>query len=212
MQWYEWCDSMETRDRMLRHLKRHGPNSVADLTLALGLSANAVRHHLGRLVQSGVVHTEATAAVRGRGRPAQRYVLTIDAEDAFPKRYPELLTALLREAERQGTLDALLEGVAGALAETLRADLATLTPRARLLTLLRRLDFGDMLPALSFPGDGWRLDAHNCLYRDAGCAVRGVCDLLPRVITLATGLASERLECQRDGRPACTFSGSLSPG
>ena len=203
---------MDTRERLLRHLKRHGPSSVADLTRALGLSANAVRHHLGRLVRGGVVHTAATTRTdRGRGRPAQRFALTIDAEDAFPKRYPELLTAVLREAERQETLDALLEGVAGALAASLRADLASLTPRARLLTLLRRLDFGDMLPALSFPGNGWRLDAHNCLYRDAGCAVRGVCELLPRVITLATGLEAERLECQRDGRAACTFSGSLAP-
>lgn len=202
---------MDTRERLLRHLKRHGASSVADLTRALGLSANAVRHHLGRLVHGGVVHAAAAGGGRGRGRPARRYVLTVDAEDAFPKRYPELLTAVLREAERQGTLDALLEGVARTLADTARSDLDSLEPRARLLTLLRRLDFGDMLPALSFPGNGWRLDAHNCLYRDAGCAVRGVCELLPRVITLATGLEAERLECQRDGRSACTFSGSLAP-
>jgi predicted ArsR family transcriptional regulator len=201
---------MDTRERTLRHLKRHGPSSVAELSIALGLSANAVRHHLTRLSRAGVVRLDATANRAGRGRPAQRYTLTVAAEDAFPKRYPELLTAVLREAERRGALDELLEGVAQSLADALRVDLAGLEPRARLLALLRALDFGDMLPALSFPGRAWRLDAHNCVYREAGCQVRGVCDLLPRVIALATGLAAERLECQRDGRSACTFTGSLT--
>jgi hypothetical protein len=53
--------------------------------------------------------------------------------------------------------------------------------------------------------------AHNCLYRDAGCQVAGVCDLLPRVIEAATGLGAERLECQRDDRPACVFTGGWRP-
>jgi hypothetical protein len=38
-----------------------------------------------------------------------------------------------------------------------------------------------------------------------------VCDLLPRVIEAATGLGAERLECQRDGRPACVFTGGWRP-
>jgi len=201
---------MDSRERVLRHLKRHGPSSVGELTNALGLSANAARHHLTRLARAGVVRVDAPVIGAGRGRPAQRYALTVAAEDAFPKRYPELLTAVLREAERQGTLDGLLEGIAHSFADALRLELAGLEPRARLLALLRALDFGDMLPALSFPERSWRLDAHNCVYRDAGCQVRGVCDLLPRVIALATGLAAERLECQRDGRSACTFTGSLT--
>ncbi len=203
---------MDTRERVLRHLKRHGPSSVGELTTSLGLSANAARHHLTRLARAGVVRVDAPVIGTGRGRPAQRYALTVAAEAAFPKRYPELLTAVLREAERQGTLDGLLEGIARSFADALRLELAGLEPRARILALLRALDFGDMLPALSFPERSWRLDAHNCVYRDAGCQVRGVCDLLPRVIALATGLAAERLECQRDGRSACTFTGSLTQG
>jgi predicted ArsR family transcriptional regulator len=202
---------METRDRVLRHLKRRGPTTVAELAAALALSANAARHHLLSLERSGAVTSEAPGATGGRGRPAVRYTLTLAAEDAFPKRYPELLSALLTEAERQGTLAALLEGIAQRIALSLRPELHALAPRERLLRLLRRLDYGDMLPALTLDAGAWQLVAHNCVYREAGCQVAGVCDLLPRVITLASDVPAERVACQRDGLRACTFAGSLVP-
>jgi len=203
---------MQTRERVLHHLKRHGPASVAEVGAALGLSANAARHHLARLVRSGAVVGASARAERGAGRPAVRYALTIVAEDAFPKRYPQLLAALLAEAERHGLLDRLLAGIVATWADPLRAPLARRPPRERLHTLLEGLDYGDMLPVLHEHEHGWRLEAHNCLYRDAGCQVEGVCDLLPRVVAAATGLPAERLECQRDGRPACIFTGGWRTG
>jgi predicted ArsR family transcriptional regulator len=203
--------TMETRERVLRHLKRRGATSVAELAAALRLSPNAVRHHLLALGRSGAVSRETAASEGSRGRPATRYTLTLAAEDAFPKRYPELLSALLAEAERQQVLVPLLAAVAERLAAGVRPDLQELDPRARLLHLLRSLDYGDMLPTLTVDADAWRLVAHNCLYREAGLQVEGVCDLLPRVIELASGLPAERIACLRDGLRACTFSGSLLP-
>ena len=199
--------TMQTRDRVLHHLKRSGPSTVAEVAAALDLSANAARHHLGRLARNGAVTGENARSDGSAGRPAVRYGLTLAAEESFPKRYPELLAALLAEAERHALLDRLLSGVVEAWAAPQRTDLARRPPRERLRALLEALDYGDMLPVLSEDGDGWRLVAHNCLYRDAGCQVAGVCDLLPRVIEAATGLGAERLECQRDDRPACVFTG-----
>jgi predicted ArsR family transcriptional regulator len=203
---------METRDRVLRHLKRQGATTVAELSRSLRLSPNATRHHLLALSRSGAVSSEATPVDGKRGRPATRYSLTLAAEDAFPKRYPELLSALLAEAENQGVLAALLAGIQDRLAAGVRADLAPLPPRARLLALLRTLDYGDMLPALTLEASTWHLVAHNCVYREAGCQVEGVCELLPQVITRATDLPAERVACQRDGLRVCTFAGSLNPG
>jgi predicted ArsR family transcriptional regulator len=202
---------MDTRERVLRHLKRRGPTTVAGLSDALRMSPNAARHHLSALLRSGAVTSETSASSGARGRPATRYALTLAAEDAFPKRYPQLLSAMLAEALRQGVLPELLAGIAERLAEGLRPAVADLPPRARLLQLLRTLDYGDMLPALTIESSAWRLVAHNCVYREAGCQVTGVCELLPRVITLATDLPAERVACQRDGLRACTFSGSLLP-
>lgn len=202
---------MDTRDRVLRHLKRRGASTVSDVAAALKLSPNATRHHLLALERAGVVASEPDRSRRAAGRPARRYALTEAAEDAFPKRYPELLAALLAVAERRRLVEPLLDGVVEALAEPLQAELATLAPRERLRALLKALRYGDMLPALTADGDGWRLVAHNCVYRDAGCQVAGVCDLLPRVVETAAGLAAERVSCQRDGRAACTFVGRWGP-
>ncbi|MDF1522822.1 MAG: helix-turn-helix domain-containing protein [Trueperaceae bacterium] len=202
---------MQTRDRVLRHLKRQGATTVADVAAALALSANAARHHLMRLERHGIVTSELDRGRGGAGRPARRYALTLAAEDAFPKRYPELLAAVLASAEQQRLIDALLRGVVEALAAPLRDELAALPPRERLWRLLQAIDYGDMLPALTTDADGWQLVAHNCVYRDAGCQVAAVCELLPRVIEAATGLPAERLACQRDGRATCTFSGSFGP-
>jgi predicted ArsR family transcriptional regulator len=198
---------METRDRVLRHLKRQGPSTVAEVSAALSLSANAARHHLLALERAAVVTSEPERGRSGAGRPARRYALTLAAEDAFPKRYPELLAALLAVAERQRVLEPLLRGVVDALATPLRSELMRLPPRERVWRLLQALAYGDMLPALTAEPSGWTLVAHNCVYRDAGCQSAGVCELLPRVVEAATDLPAERLSCQRDGLAACTFSG-----
>ncbi len=204
---------METRDRVLRHLKRQGPSSVGEVAAALSLSPNATRHHLLALERAAIVASEPDrgGGRRGVGRPARRYALTLAAEDAFPKRYPELLAALLAVADQQRVLDPLLRGVVDALATPLRATLLRLPPRERLWRLLQALEYGDMLPALTAESDGWTLVAHNCVYRDAGCQAAGVCELLPRVVEAAADLPAERLSCQRDGAAACTFTGGWSP-
>jgi predicted ArsR family transcriptional regulator len=202
---------MQTRERVLHHLKRRGPSTIAEVGAALELSANAARHHLSRLVREGAVTSGRGRSEGAAGRPAMRYALTLAAESSFPKRYPELLAAVLAEAERRALLGRLLDGVVEGWAAPLRARMALHAPRARVRALLEALDYGDMLPVLSEDAGGWRLVAHNCLYRDAGCQVAGVCDLLPRVIEAATGLTAERLECQRDGRPACVFTGGWRP-
>ena len=198
---------METRDRVLRHLKRRGPSSIGEVAAALSLSPNATRHHLLALERAAIVASEPDRDRRGAGRPARRYALTLAAEDAFPKRYPELLAALLAVADQQRVLDPLLRGVVAALATPLRAKLLRLPPRERLWRLLQALEYGDMLPALTAESGGWTLVAHNCVYRDAGCQAASVCELLPQVVEAATDLPAERLSCQRDGLAACTFSG-----
>lgn len=206
---------METRDRVLRHLKRKGPSTVADVASALSLSPNATRHHLLALERAAIVASEPDrdrgGGPRTAGRPARRYALTLAAEDVFPKRYPELLAALLAAADQQRLIEPLLRGVVDALAAPLRDELAAHPPRERPWRLLQAIDYGDMLPALTADTEGWRLVAHNCVYRDAGCQVAEVCELLPRVMEAATGLPAERLACQRDGLAACTFSGGWRP-
>lgn len=181
---------------------------MPELVDASGLSENTVRHHLGRFRAAGLVD-EAVPVQSGVGRPARRYRLTRAAEGHFPKRYDELLQLVLEEAEAEDRLSALLDGVARRLGGAVRDELEGLPPRDRLLALMDRLDYGDMMGHLEeTAGEAWTFEAHNCVYYRAGVRFEPVCDLLPRAIRSATGLPAERVVCQRDGSRTCRFAGS----
>jgi predicted ArsR family transcriptional regulator len=195
---------METRLRLLQHLKKHGPCSVQDLKSALEISENAVRHHLSGLERPGFV--EVTLERSGVGRPAKRYGLSLAAEGLFPKRYQELLELVLQEAEARDQLEEVLDGVVARMAAQVAPELEGLTGEDRLQGLAHMLDFGNMLADMEATQGGWELRAYNCSYRDTGFKFEAVCNLMPRVITRLTGLPAERLACQRDSERACHFT------
>ncbi len=195
---------VDTRQQLLRHLKRHAPSSVREFSEALAVSENTVRHHLGSFERDGLVET--AVARDGVGRPAKRYSLTHKAEGMFPKHYDELLELVLGQAEAEDLLEPLLEGVAQQLQRQLSPTLRGLKGEARFKALVEHLDYGGMLSTLEEIEGGWELRAFNCFYHAVGCKFEAVCDVTPRIITLTTGLPAERLFCQRDGKRACHFS------
>ncbi|WP_160000752.1 helix-turn-helix domain-containing protein, partial [Roseomonas sp. 18066] len=52
-------DLAPTAERLLQHLKRHGPRPVAVLAAALGLTAEAARLQLRKLAGAGLVAAQA---------------------------------------------------------------------------------------------------------------------------------------------------------
>jgi predicted ArsR family transcriptional regulator len=173
---------------------------------ALGISENAVRHHLGHLKQEGFI--QETLEKGSVGRPSKRFEITLAAEGEFPKRYKELLEIVLEQAATQDMLENLIHAVVLRLSEQIKPELKHIEPRARLRLLMEKLDYGEMLGHLQdTPGD-WEFKAYNCVYRDTGCKFEPVCNLLPKVVSLSTGLPVERIICQRDGMNYCHFAGS----
>src|SRR5512138_2907382 len=69
------------------------PVGVRDLARALGLHTNTVREHLDRLVEGGLVRSEASPPA-GRGRPALRYRATA-ASGGADDGYRALASALV---------------------------------------------------------------------------------------------------------------------
>lgn len=194
---------MDTPRQLMEYLKQYGPSTIKQLMEHLSLSETAIRHQLNSLEKSGWLAQEQRRL--GKGRPATVYSLTKASEGLFPKRYPELLDAVLSQAEAEGIMGRLLEGVAESMAKELRRKLEGLEGQAKLGALLEYMDYGDMLGTLEETPAGWELKAHNCLYYATGQRFVQVCDLPPKVISKATGLASERPFCQRDGQRACHF-------
>lgn len=92
-----------TRHELFRYIAdAERPVDVAELTEHLGFHHNAIRQHLAKLVEAGLV-VETTAPSVGRGRPRLRYALDASAESRWGVAGPyERLTLLLTEIIRSG--------------------------------------------------------------------------------------------------------------
>jgi predicted ArsR family transcriptional regulator len=92
-----------TRHEMFRYIVDAGrPVDVAELTEHLGLHHNAIRQHLAKLAEAGLV-SEGTAPRVGRGRPRLVYTVDPSAESRWGVTGPyERLTLMLTEIIRSG--------------------------------------------------------------------------------------------------------------
>ena len=114
------------RGSILIALKQAGALTAKDLAGLLGLSLNAIRHHLKELEAESVVTHEREA--RGVGAPVYSYRLTERGEALFPARYEAALTEALPDgniSERERELlnrlrDSL--GISIADAETIEGE------------------------------------------------------------------------------------------
>jgi predicted ArsR family transcriptional regulator len=92
-----------TRYRIFRYLAdAEAAVDVAELTSRFRLNHNAIRQHLAKLVEAGLV-TEAKGPSSGRGRPRLLYAVHPSAESRWGVAGPyERLTVLLAEMLRTG--------------------------------------------------------------------------------------------------------------
>src|SRR6267154_3423892 len=126
------------RGQILLELKRAQPLTATELADKLGVSPNAVRHHLKELEAEALVTYGREQ--RGVGAPTFDYRLSPEGEALFPKRYEETLTAILeRLAARQGRGAAveMLEDHFADLERRVRLEVDGITPERRLETLAR---------------------------------------------------------------------------
>lgn len=82
-----------TVDRILFRLKTRGPESIAGLSGAFGVTSEAVRQLLVKLEGDGLVAFEDQRA--GRGRPKRLWRLTEAGHARFPDRHSDLTVGLL---------------------------------------------------------------------------------------------------------------------
>jgi predicted ArsR family transcriptional regulator len=92
-----------TRHRVFRYLADAGvPVGVAELTEHFALNHNAIRQHLAKLVDAGLV-IERVGASSGRGRPPLQYEVDPSADSRWGVTGPyERLSVLLTEMVRSG--------------------------------------------------------------------------------------------------------------
>ncbi len=180
--------------------------SAKELAQELGLSLNAVRHHLKGLEADGLVEYEREQ--RGVGAPAHAYHLTARAERLFPRRYEETLLHVLDhvvEREGRGAAIEMLETRYRDLAARLKPELegAHEGERARIVTRAL-VEEGYMAEWRGTHDDG-RLTEHNCAIHSVAARFPEVCAAEARFFEETLGATVERRAHILGGCTACEY-------
>ncbi len=172
------------RADVVMELKRSGPLPAKEIIERLGLSMNAVRHHLKELEAGGLVGYEREH--RGVGAPAFVYRLTPVGESLFPRRYEDAVSRLLdyvvaREG-RQAAVE-VLESRYRELADRLRGALANASPEERVAVVARALAEEGYMPELrENDHPGLHLVEHNCPIQQVAERFPEVCEAEARFL------------------------------
>lgn len=179
------------RGALLVQLKRSQPLTAKELASRLGVSLNAVRHHLKELEVEGLIRYDRSR--RGVGAPAFSYRLCPAGEALFPRRYQETLTSLLDQiVEREGreAAVALLDSHLAHLAARLKSEMVGLSPGERLAAVARvRTEQGYMAEA----SESAVLTEHNC-------AIQAVAERFPEICAAEAKFLEEVLGADVDRR------------
>jgi len=194
------------RGTLLLQLKRGRELTAKDLASRLGLSLNAVRHHLKELELEGLVGHQRLH--RGVGAPVFVYRLSAGGEALFPRRYDQALTAMLDHVVQHEGRDAavaLLESYFGTLARRLRGDLAAADPEERLQAVAKALsEEGYMAEGTAQAGSGVLVE-HNCALPAVAERFPEICAAEARFLAEVLGGRVNRREHIMSGCPACEY-------
>src|SRR5438552_15456548 len=95
------------RAEILLALKRTQPLTAKQLAHQLGVSVNAIRHHLKELEAESLIAYGREQ--RGLGAPTFAYRLSAEGEALFPRAYEETLTHVLDRVAEKGGRQAAVE-------------------------------------------------------------------------------------------------------
>jgi DeoR family suf operon transcriptional repressor len=191
---------------VLIELKRSSRLTAKELAARLGISLNAVRHHLRELEADALV--EYQRQHRGVGAPAFAYRLSSAGEALFPRRYEATLTELLDhmvEREGRATAVAVLEARYDAFTRRLQDELVGATPAQRMAAVTRLLsDEGYMAEGTTSTATG-TLTEHNCAIQAVAQRFPEICAAEARFLAAALNAEVDRHEHILSGCSACEY-------
>jgi DeoR family transcriptional regulator, suf operon transcriptional repressor len=200
------------RGLILVELKRAQRLTAKDLSVRLGISLNAVRHHLKELEAESLVEYERQH--QGVGAPAFAYCLTPAGEALFPRRYEATLTELLDhvvEREGRAAAVAVLEARYATLTRRLQEELAGATPTERMAAVARQLsEDGYMAEATATAGHGLLVE-HNCAIQAVAERFPEICAAEARFLAAVLGAEVDRQEHILSGCRACEYRVRFTP-
>jgi DeoR family suf operon transcriptional repressor len=194
------------RGQVLIELKRARRLTAKDLAAKLGVSLNAVRHHLKELEAEALVEYERQH--RGVGAPAFAYRLSTAGDALFPRRYEATLTELLDyvvQREGRATAVAVLEARYEALTKRLQQELAGATPAERMAAVARLLSDEGYMAEGSTSAETGTLVEHNCAIQAVAERFPEICAAEARFLAAALGAEVDRHQHILSGCSACEY-------
>jgi len=164
---------------VLYHLKTRGPQTAAQIARRLSVTPMAVRQHLYRLKEAGLV--DYSDERRKVGRPARIWKLTIEAAARFPDTHGDLTVEIIgavRAAFGEAGMDKLLAERTKRQKDEYRTRLRpagnSLAKRAQALGEIRR-EQGYMAECTKMPDGSMLLIENHCPICAAAATCQGLC-------------------------------------
>ena len=195
------------RGEILLELKRAQPLTAKLLAAKLGVSPNAIRHHLKELEGESLVAYGREQ--RGVGAPTNAYRLSPMGEALFPQRYKEALTQLLERVVEKGGRRAAVE-----LFEEHYRDLARRTHVAldgadaseRVALVAGLMTEAGYMAEWQESAGTFRLSEHNCAIRAVAEQFPEVCVAEEQFLRDVLGADVERRSHIASGCNACEYA------
>jgi predicted ArsR family transcriptional regulator len=187
-----------TADRILYQLKTKGPQTAGPLAARLGVTAMAVRQHLYRLKQQGLI--DYVDERRPVGRPARLWRLTSTSASRFPDSHAELTLEVIgavRTAFGERGLERLLHERTKRQKDSYTRQMKKagtgLLPRAQALAEIRR-EQGYMAECVQQRDGSILLMENHCPICAAASSCQGLCR---EELSLFRSLFGERTRVER---------------
>lgn len=198
------------RADVLLELKRAQPVTAKQLAQALGVSLNAIRHHLKELqAKSLIVYGREQ---RGVGAPTFAYRLAPDGEALFPRRYEEALTQLLERVVakdgRQAAVE-LFEDHFRQLTAQARTQLERAAGPERVDLVTRLLNDAGYMAEWHESAGMFRISEHNCAIRAIAERFPEACVAEENFLREVLGADVERQSHITSGCNACEYAVSF---
>lgn len=193
--------AVESRQRILHHLKRVGEASVADLSAGLGLTAVTIRHHLEALQADGLVSRPTARRKPGPGRPELIYRAAPAADRLMPRNYKELCSCLLGSLSLKlagADLESTLESIGAEFGRANRADDSMEGLRAF-------LEQRGYFPSLEHSAESTVVELANCPYLELARATPALCHFDRALIGTLLGTEVSIAGRIVDSNPVCSF-------
>jgi len=194
------------RGQVLVAVKKFQPITTKTLSLAFGVSGNAIRRHLKELEVDGLV--SYCREQRGLGAPTYEYRLTERGEALFPNRYQDALTELLAHVEERagrGEINEMFVERFRARAERLKGELVDQPVELRLQRLVRLLCDEGYMAEWRTENGAITLAEHNCAIRAVAQRYPEICAAEAQFLTDVLAAGVERRESIAEGSNSCTY-------